>query len=110
MSVQKLDSQISNETASAADSTRQCQLEDLVQISVDDVGVVVRIENESLHLLDSSGKVQVIPVQSATKAEMNRNSIALDSQNNHLNVEDIVDVVDGPFANRQGRIRHLYRD
>lgn len=44
MPVRTSDPQISNETATAADSTGQYQLEDLVQISSDNVGVVVRIE------------------------------------------------------------------
>jgi len=35
-----------------------------------------------------------------TKRKINRNGIALDSRNNNLNVEDIVNVIDGPFAVR----------
>src|SRR5262249_46304598 len=55
------------------------------------------------------GKVQIVPIQSVTKRKINRNATALDSQNNNLNVGDIVNVIDGPFANRQGQIKHLYR-
>jgi transcription elongation factor SPT5 len=75
----------------------------------DKVGVVIRIEKERLHIINIDGKVQVVPIQSVTKRKINRNATALDSQNNNLNVGDIVNVIDGPFTNRQGQIKHLYR-
>jgi len=75
----------------------------------DKVGVVIRIEKERLHVLNMDGKVQILPIQSITKRRINRNATALDSQNNNLNVGDIVNVIDGPFINRQGQIKHLYR-
>jgi transcription elongation factor SPT5 len=92
----------------------------------DKVGVVTRIEKDRLHVLNMDGKVQLLQIQSITKRRINRNATALDSQNNNLNVGDIVNVVDGPFAvrisyfllrfifalflkNRQGQIKHIYR-
>jgi len=75
----------------------------------DKVGVVIRIEKERLHVLNMTEKVQIVPIQSITKRKINRNATALDSQNNNLNVGDIVNVIDGPFTNRQGQIKHLYR-
>ena len=70
---------------------------------------MVRIEKERLHILNMDGKVQMVAIQSVTKRKINRNATALDSQNNNLNANDIVNVVDGPFTNRQGQIKHLYR-
>jgi hypothetical protein len=64
----------------------------------DKVGVVTRIEKERLHVLNMDGKVQKIPIQSITKRKVHRNATALDSQNNNLNVGDMVNAVDGPFA------------
>jgi transcription elongation factor len=66
----------------------------------DKVGVVTRIEKDRLHVLNMDGKVQLLQIQSITKRRINRNATALDSQNNNLNVGDIVNVVDGPFAVR----------
>ncbi|CAF1071659.1 unnamed protein product [Rotaria magnacalcarata] len=109
MSVRTSDLQITKETATGVDSTGQFQLRDLVNISADKVGVVVRIEKERLHVLNMDGKVQLVPIQSVTKRKINRNATALDSQNNNLNAGDIVNVNDGLFANRQGQIKHLYR-
>jgi transcription elongation factor len=68
--------------------------------SADKVGVVIRIEKERLHILNMDGKVQTVSVQSVTKRRVHRNATALDSQNNSLNVADIVNVLDGPFAVR----------
>jgi len=51
------------------------------------------------------GKVQIVPIQSVTKRKINRNATALDSQNNNLNVGDIVNVIDGSFA---VRIKKIY--
>lgn len=72
----------------------------LIIYRADKVGVVIRIEKERLHVLNTDGKVQIIPIQSVTKRKINRNATALDSQNNNLNVGDIVNVNDGPFAVR----------
>ncbi|CAF1032068.1 unnamed protein product [Rotaria sordida] len=109
MSVRISDLQIYTETATGVDSTGQFQLKDLVNISADKVGVVICIEKECLHRLNMDGKVQVLSIQSITKRKTNRNAAVLDSQNNNLNVGDMVTVIDGPFASRQGQIKHLYR-
>lgn len=109
MSLRTSDLQICKETATGVDSTGQYQLKDLVNVAADKVGVVIRIEKERLHILNMDGKVQIVQVQSVTKRRINRNATALDSQNNNLNVGDIVNVVDGPRANQQGQIKHIYR-
>ena len=109
MAVRTSDLQTCKETATGVDSTGQYQLKDLVNLTADKVGVVVRIEKERLHVLSMDGKVQVVQIQSVTKRKINRNATALDSQNNNLNVNDMVNVTDGPMNNRQGQIKHIYR-
>ena len=74
----------------------------------DKVGVVTRIEKERLHVLNMEGKVQMVPIQSVTKRRINRNATALDSQNNNLNVGDMVNVTDGPFAVRINSENEMY--
>ncbi|CAF2502362.1 unnamed protein product [Rotaria sp. Silwood2] len=53
-------------------------------------------------------KFQVVPIQSVTKRKINRNATEFNSENNNLNVDDIVNVIDGSFSNSQGQINHLY--
>ncbi|CAF1536899.1 unnamed protein product [Adineta ricciae] len=109
MSVRTSDLQICKETATGVDASGQFQLKDLVNISADKVGVVVRMDKENLHILSMDGKVVKQPIQSVTKRRVNRNATALDSQNNNLNIGDIVNVVEGPNNNKQGQIKHIYR-
>ena len=47
------------------------------------------------------GKIQIVPIQSVSKRKSNRNATALDSQNNNLNISDMVNVIDGTFAVKQ---------
>ena len=77
MPVRTSDLQICKETATGVDSTGQFQLKDLVNISADKVGVVIRIEKERLHILNMDGKVQIVPVQSVTKRKINRNATSI---------------------------------
>lgn len=100
MSVRTSDLQMCKETATSVDSTGQYQLKDLVNLTADKVGVIIRIEKERLHVLNMEGKVQLVPVQSVSKRKVYRNTTALDSQNNNLNAGDIVNVIDGPLAVR----------
>jgi transcription elongation factor SPT5 len=102
------------------------QIQIVLPYRADKVGVITRIEKDRLHILNMDGKVQLFPIQSITKRRINRNATALDSQNNNLNVGDIVNVIDGQFGvrtsysflrfifavflkNRQGQIKHIYR-
>ncbi len=76
------------------------QIQIVLPYRADKVGVITRIEKDRLHILNMDGKVQLFPIQSITKRRINRNATALDSQNNNLNVGDIVNVIDGPFGVR----------
>ncbi len=49
------------------------------------------------------GKVEISPVQSVTKRKINWNAKAFDSQNNNLNVGDIINVIDESLA-----VNYLY--
>ena len=72
----------------------------LISFRADKVGVIIRIEKERLHILNMDGKTQILPIQSVTKRKLNRNATTLDSQNNNLNMNDIVDIIDGTLAVR----------
>ncbi|CAF2668166.1 unnamed protein product [Rotaria sp. Silwood2] len=65
------DLQICKEIAVCIDSTGQFQFRDLINISADKVGVVIRTEKERLHVLNMDGKVQIVSIQSVTKRKRN---------------------------------------
>ncbi|XP_046743130.1 transcription elongation factor SPT5 [Diprion similis] len=103
------DLQLCSDMATGVDSLGQFQWGDLVQLDVQTVGVIVRLERENFHVLSMHGKVVEARPQGLTKRRENRNAVALDSQQNTIQKKDIVKVIDGPHAGRGGEIKHLYR-
>ena len=103
------DLQLCSDMATGVDSLGQFQWGDLVQLDPQTVGVIVRLERENFHVLSMHGKVVEARPQGLTKRRENRNTVALDSQQNTIQKKDIVKVVDGPHSGRAGEIKHLYR-
>ncbi|KAL7306543.1 hypothetical protein TKK_0001235 [Trichogramma kaykai] len=103
------DLQLCSDMATGVDSLGQFQWGDLVQLDPQTVGVIVRLERENFHILSMHGKVVEARPQGLTKRKENRNTVALDSQQNSIHKKDIVKVVDGPHSGRGGEIKHLYR-
>ncbi|KAJ8683478.1 hypothetical protein QAD02_019270 [Eretmocerus hayati] len=103
------DLQLCADMATGVDSLGQFQWGDLVQLDPQTVGVIVRLERENFHVLSMHGKIVEARPQSLTKRRENRNTVALDSQQNTIQRKDIVKVVDGPHSGRGGEIKHLYR-
>ncbi|KAG8038436.1 hypothetical protein G9C98_006132 [Cotesia typhae] len=103
------DLQLCSDMATGVDSLGQFQWGDLVHLDAQTVGVIVRLERENFHVLSMHGKVVEARPQGLSKFRENRNPVALDSQQNTIQKKDIVKVVDGPHAGRDGEIKHLYR-
>ena len=64
------------------------------------VGVIVRLEKENFQVLDMFGKQVSLRHNSVNKKRENRNAMALDAENNNIQVKDIVKVIDGPHSVR----------
>lgn len=77
--------------------------------SAQNVGVIVRLERENFHVLGMHGKVIECKPTALQKRRENQNTVALDSEQNQIRRKDIVKVLEGPHAGRDGEIRHLYR-
>lgn len=96
--------------------------------SAQNVGVIVRLERENFHVLGMHGKVIECKPTALQKRRENRNTIALDADQNQIRRKDIVKVMEGPHAvsnelayhlcktnettkqGRHGEIKHLYRN
>ena len=65
------------------------------------VGVIVRLEKESFQVLTMEGKVQSMKHTAVTKRRDNRFAMALDSENNNIQKNDVVRVVDGVHSVRR---------
>ncbi|CAM9491533.1 unnamed protein product [Lampetra planeri] len=103
------DLQLCSETASGVDSGGQHEWGELVLLDPQTVGVIVRLERETFQVLNMYGKVVTLKHQAVTKKRDNRHAVALDSEQNNIQVKDIVKVIDGPHSGREGEVRHLYR-
>ncbi|XP_001844481.2 transcription elongation factor SPT5 [Culex quinquefasciatus] len=104
------DLQLCSDMATGVDSLGQYQWGDLVQLDAQTVGVIVRLERENFHVLGMHGKVMECKPTALQKRRENRNTIALDSDQNQIRRRDIVKVMEGPHAGRDGEIKHLYRN
>ena len=62
------------------------------------MGVIVRLERESFQVLNNDGKTVHVKHQSISKKKDSRHAVALDSDNNNLQVKDVVKVIDGAHA------------
>lgn len=74
-----------------------------VLISAQNVGVIVRLERENFHVLGMHGKVIECKPTALHKRRENRNTIALDADQNQIRRRDIVKVMEGPHA-----VRHIF--
>ncbi|XP_064477491.1 transcription elongation factor SPT5-like [Ornithodoros turicata] len=103
------DLQLCADMATGVDSLGQFQWGDLVQLDPQTVGVIVRLEKEHFQVLNMYGKVVQVKHQSVTKKSDARKAVALDSDQNQIQIRDIVKVIDGPHSGRQGEVKHIFR-
>jgi len=104
------DLQLCTDMATGVDSLGQFQFGDMVQIDPQNVGVIVQIQKENFQVLNMNGKVVSMKPAALQKKRENKNAVALDSEQNQIQVRDIVKCIDGPHSGRQGEIKHLFRN
>lgn len=109
MKVLPKDLQLCTDMATGVDSLGQYQFGDLVQIDPQTVGVIVRLEKENFQILSMHNKILNLKPAAVTRKRDTKYAVALDSENNSIQVKDVIKVIDGPHSGRQGEIKHLYR-
>lgn len=70
----------------------------LFNFSPQTVGVIVRLERDNFHVLSMQGKVVQAKPQALQKKKESRHAVALDSEQNSIQIRDIVKVIDGPHS------------
>ncbi|CZR48526.1 uncharacterized protein FPRO_04147 [Fusarium proliferatum ET1] len=89
-------------------SLGQYSLHDLVQLDPTTVGCVVKVDRESLVVLDQFGDTrQVMPSQIANKLPKRKTAVAADRSGSEIRLEDVVKEYTG--QQRQGKIIHIHR-
>ncbi|KAI1078976.1 hypothetical protein F5B20DRAFT_188015 [Whalleya microplaca] len=89
-------------------SLGQYSLLDLVQLDPATVGCIVKVERESLVVLDQNGDTrQVMPSQIANKLPKRKLAVAADRSGSEIRPDDVVKEYGGMA--RQGKIIHIHR-
>ncbi|VDL69227.1 unnamed protein product [Nippostrongylus brasiliensis] len=115
MKARPRDVQLCADVTTGVDSLGQFQFHDLVQLDQQNVGVIIRLEKETMEVLNQHGKTVRVKPQAIQGKKDSRHSQALDSQQNPIQCKDVVKIIDGPFAakkneeEKQGEIKHVYR-
>jgi transcription elongation factor SPT5 len=83
-------------------------IHDLVQLDPATVGCVIKVDRESLRVLDQHGSVRsIMPSQISNKIETRRHAVATDRNGSEIRKDDTVREVGGD--QKQGLIVHIHR-
>ncbi|PTB73902.1 hypothetical protein M440DRAFT_67502 [Trichoderma longibrachiatum ATCC 18648] len=89
-------------------SLGQYELHDLVQLDPTTVGCIVKVDRESLVVLDQFGDTrQVMPSQIPNKLPKRKQAVAADREGSEIRLDDVVKEFSG--QQRQGKIIHIHR-
>ncbi|KAI1448882.1 transcription initiation protein [Annulohypoxylon stygium] len=89
-------------------SLGQYSLLDLVQLDTMTVGCIVKVDRETMVVLDQNGDTrQVMPSQIANKLPKRKMAVAADRNGSEIRPDDVVKEFGG--MGRQGKIVHIYR-
>jgi len=89
-------------------SLGQYSLLDLIQLDPTTVACIVKVDRESMVVLDQNGDTrQVMPSQIANKLPKRRTAVAADRNGSEIRLDDVVREYGG--QQRQGKIIHIHR-
>jgi transcription elongation factor SPT5 len=89
-------------------SLGQYSLLDLVQLDATTVGCIVKVDRESLSVLDQNGDArQIMPSQITNVIPKRKTAVATDRNGSEVRLDDVVREVGG--QQRQGKIIHIHR-
>jgi len=97
-----------------ADKIGDYDLFDLVVLDSQTVGVIVGIEKHTCRVLTNAGDqgkpdVRVCRLPDVKRKINNRRASAQDKARNEININDIVQVIEGPMNGRSGTVKHIMR-
>lgn len=98
----------SAEISTGRDKTGGFVLHDLIQVGRDTVGVVVKCEEFSCHILTGNGVVKAVRLQEITRKRNSKFATALDGNGQEIQREDPVTVKSGRHRGKQGNIKHVF--
>ena len=97
--------------AGGATGTSKYDLYDLVQLDAATVACVIKVDRESLRVLDQTGSVRsLLPSNISNKIEKRRNAVATDRDGSEIRVDDTIKEQGGFGERKQGRVLHIHRN
>lgn len=103
------DLRLTGEVNSTAPIGSRYNLHDLVQLDATTVGCVVKVDKESLRVLDQNGQVRTLaPSNISNKLERRKHAVATDRDGAEIHVDDQVREWMG--AQRQGHVMYVHRN
>lgn len=103
------DLKICKDISSGVDSIGRFSFGDLVEIDTNQVGVIVRLEKDYLHVLNQYGKEQKFKHAAISRRKQMGRAMALDKDRNALQIKEKVKVIDGAHKGREATIKHIFR-
>jgi transcription elongation factor SPT5 len=95
--------------SSGAQAVSKYDLYDLVQLDATTVACVIKVDRESLRVLDQNGTVRsLLPSNISNKIERRRHAVATDREGSEVRADDTVKEYGG--EQRQGRVVHIHRN
>ena len=91
--------------------TSKYDLYDLVQLDAATVACVIKVDRESLRVLDQTGSVRsLLPSNISNKIEKRRNAVATDRDGSEIRVDDTIKEQGGFGERKQGQVLHIHRN
>jgi len=104
-----VDVQKSTEVAQGLTELGDYQMHDLISLGPQSVGVITRVDRQSVSVITNNGTVQEIKLQAIGQKKNSRNAVALDGNQNQLAVADLVKCTEGQHKGKTGKVIHLFR-
>lgn len=81
---------------------------DLVEVG-SIVGVIVQIEKEGFMILDQNAQTNYVPIKQVGIRKNSKNASMHDAQNNVVFLGEAIKILEGPYKDLIGNIKHIYR-
>lgn len=100
--------------ASSIDSIGSYDLFDFVALDPTTVGVIVGVDKDSCRVLTNQGRPDKPDIRTCRLPDLkrkidSRRASTQDGARNEVNVNDIVEIVDGPLKGKSGTVRYIMR-
>lgn len=97
------------EDSGGATSDSKYALFDLVQLDASTVGCVIKVDRESLRVLEQTSTIRsLLPTNISNLIERRKNAVATDRDGNEMKVDDMIKEYSG--EQKSGRVLHLHRN